>query len=87
MEFYTGKPSRRVKHTRDILLNQVNTVDTLFILGNNNRRLLKPILNNYYDWIRKRWQNEDADVYSESLNEHIAFYIVTMKATPIWGTT
>lgn len=86
-EYYTGKPSKRVKRTSKVELCQTSSEITDKILGNNNRQLLCPILNNYYDWVRSIWPRVDAEDYIQRFDAHIQFYMITMKATAKWGAS
>jgi hypothetical protein len=84
-EYYTGKPSRRVKRTSNVELCQTPSEVTDKILGVYNRNLLRPILDNYYNWIRSVWSKDDAEEYIAKCDKHIRFYLEIMKAEPRWG--
>lgn len=84
-EYYTGKPSKRVKRTSKVELCQTPSEITDKILGIYNRNLLRPILDNYYNWVRSVWPKDEAEEYIAKCDNHIKFYLETMKAEPRWG--
>ena len=85
-EYYTGKSGKRVKRISNVELCQTPSEVTDKILGIYNRNLLRPILNNYYDWIKSVWPKDEAEKYILKCDSHIRFYLEIMKAEPRWGT-